>query len=121
MQLEVSGAVRIDPNRMAYVAVEENSVILTCSFLADPRPDVRWLFNNVTIDTNQPRYTVTSIYQNLGSTGNFTEQLNIVSVVREDAGTYTCVGVNTHGSAQARQNLSIIGIQSVTIIHMCTC
>lgn len=112
LQLEVGGAVNDDAERMAYVAVEMKSVIFTCSFLADPMPYVTWLLDDVTIDINQNRYTVTRNYQDLGSIGNFTEQLTIVGVVREDAGTYTCTGINSHGSTQAVQNLTVIGRNS---------
>lgn len=87
--LEVSGGVIL--RRMNYVAVLRERVMLTCSFLADPRPSVTWLLNSTNINTNQAKYRVTKTSEDTGSSRNHTETLMILSVAKEDQGNYTCL------------------------------
>ena len=110
--LEVSGEVEV--RRMNYVAVETGTVVLTCSFLADPRPTVTWQLNGVTINTDQPRrYDIEETFESLGSIGNYTATLTILSVVEGDQGNYTCLGENIHSSPEQpvmdTQPLEVIG------------
>ncbi len=112
LRLEVSGEVVV--RRMNYVAVEGGRVVLTCSFLADPKPTVTWLLDNVNISTDDDkRYTVERRYDSIAPIGNYTETLTILSVVEEDQGNYTCRGENIHSSPQQpvtdTQPLEIIG------------
>lgn len=110
---------RHDPERSAYIAVEENSVTFTCTFLADPLPEsATWLLNGITIQTELKKYTVTRNSENLGSVYNLTEQLTIESVVRQDAGTYRCIGANTHGRSMDEQNLTVIGMVHIMSLYM---
>ncbi len=110
--LEVSGEVVV--RRMNYVAVEGGRVVLTCSFLADPRPTVTWMRDDVTVSTGDARrYAVERRYARIGPIGNYTETLTILSVVEGDQGNYTCRGENIHSSPQQpvmdTQPLEIIG------------
>ena len=108
--LDVSGDVRDDDSRMALVAVELSSVVFRCSFLVDPEPDVVWLQNEQPIDTSQQHYIVNRVYQTAGRPiGNFTETLEISSVVLEDTGDFTCTAANGYGSANATESLVVIG------------
>ena len=111
LDLAVGGAVREDDMRMAYVAVETSPVVLRCTFLADPVPSVTWLLDGVAMDTNQPgRYAVETKYEDTNvPIGNYTQTLTILRVVSQDAGEYTCVGANRHGSLQAMEALVVIG------------
>lgn len=109
--LEVSGVVVEDDRRMAYVAVETSRVNFSCSFLADPVPNVTWLQNGVLIVTNQPRYSVERKGDIMGRPiKNITDILTIKSVVLEDSGNYTCFVSNMLGSSSpAAEELVVIG------------
>lgn len=113
LELEVSGDVTDDDSRMAFVAVELSSVVLRCSFLADPEPNVVWLLNGQPIDTDQPKYYMVDVEYEISNRaiGNFTETLTIISVVMIDSGNYTCMGSNIHGSSLyiATKTLDVIG------------
>lgn len=110
LQIEVGGDVREDEGRMAYVAVESDSVVLRCSCLADPKPSVVWLRDGQVIETDlQPDlYSVETEY-NISNRpiGNFTETLTIIAVM--DSGSYTCSVSNDHGNSQAMEALDVIG------------
>lgn len=117
LELKVGGAVRYDSARTSYVAVEANRVTFTCTFQADPLPRVEWQLDGMTINTEQREYTVSSSYVNMGvPLGNYTEQLTVLSVVRANAGLYTCIGSNSHGSAQADQNLTVLGKRTTSAV-----
>ena len=115
MQLELEGGdVRYDPGRTAWVAVESASVTFRCRYLVDPMPMmVAWQINEVIIDTDDSKYTVTNSCVDMGSVSNCTAQLTVTDVVREDSGLYTCNPSNIHGSAQASDNFTVIGKKSV--------
>lgn len=95
--LNVSGEVMEDEERMAYIVTEKGSVTFTCSFLADPTPNVTWLQDGKSFDTNQPHYIVDKRTTSLGSIGNFQEDLTIISAVLEDSGHYICMVANSLG------------------------
>jgi hypothetical protein len=109
--LEVNGDVIYDENRIAFVVVEQRRVLFTCSFLADPRPNVVWLRNGEPINTSNPqKYTLVREYEiSERPIGNFTETLTIIGAVLNDTGSYTCAGSNTHGDTRALEMLEVIG------------
>ena len=110
LELTVSG--QLELRRGNYVAVEKDMVMLTCSFLADPRPNVTWMRNGTDIRAQtEIRYQTENSYQDLGTIGNYTETLTILSVSNMDEGNYTCLGRNEHGSEMvtADRPLEVIG------------
>ena len=63
---------------------------LTCQFDGNPTPNITWLFNGSTLDTSQPRLSV-SVSGNLAL-------LQISNSVFMDIGYYSCRGNNGIGS-----------------------
>ena len=108
---EVSGDVVFDVDRSAYISIETQSVIFTCTFLADPQPTVEWLLNGRVINTAQPsKYEFDSRYHlDLVSIGNMSEQLTILNVNMDDTGNYTCRGLNEYNSTEATHALVVLG------------
>ncbi len=104
LEIGVSGDVVADNERMAYVALENAVVTLTCSFLADPQPSLQWLHDGRPIDTDQPLN-----YTDLGSIVSVSQQLVIVGATTRDTGDYTCNGTNIHGSTASVETLVVIG------------
>lgn len=98
----------VDYNR-ARAHIEGSTVVLTCSFLADPRPTVEWLHNGMSLTMSSRHLTVIN-YTDLGAIENGTHILTIRDVRREeDNGNYTCRASNSYGDNNDTQNLVILG------------
>ncbi|KAG2462715.1 neural cell adhesion molecule L1-like protein [Polypterus senegalus] len=86
-----------------YTAVEGQKVFIQCEVFGSPRPDVDWLKDDQLISTSDPRYFK---HEN-GS-------LEIINVIKEDSGLYTCWAKNTEGEAAMTGTLAITDATKIT-------
>ena len=72
---------------------------LTCKFDGNPTPNITWFFNGSTLDTSQPRLSV-SVSGNLAL-------LQISNSVFMDTGYYSCRGNNGIGSPATSEAVTL--------------
>ena len=87
---------------------------LTCQFDGNPTPNITWLINSSTLDTSQPRLSV--------SVSGKLALLQISNSVLADIGYYSCHGINGIGSPAISKTVNVIvqGAYSVYIHSMKT-
>lgn len=79
---------------------EGDDAILECQVTGEPRPDLRWYFNNEEIIFINERITMT--HDESGCCA-----LKICSTTPEDKGNYVAKAINLHGEAKAIARLVI--------------
>ena len=81
---------------------------LTCQFDGNPTPNITWLINGSTLDTSQPRLSV-SVSGNLAL-------LQISNSKMVDIGYYSCLGDNGVGSPATSEAVHLI-VQGTYVAH----
>ena len=79
-------------------ALIHTSVELTCKPTGEPKPTIRWLFNDSMNLKSNNRFHITS-------NGN----LRISNVTKADSGNYTCEASNRLGKAARKGHLNVLG------------
>ncbi|KAL0100118.1 hypothetical protein PUN28_019519 [Cardiocondyla obscurior] len=72
---------------------------LTCTVLGNPEPRVYWMKNDQKLDTSDGRYKIRC--------ENGMAYLELYDALPEDAGIYTCVAENTHGTSTTESILRV--------------
>ena len=83
------------PNTNALI---HTTVELTCRPTGEPKPTIRWLFNDSLNLKNNNRFRILS-------NGN----LRISNVTKEDSGSYICEASNGLGKAKRNGHLKVLG------------
>ncbi len=83
--------------------LEGDSVTFKCIASAEPDHFIQWDHNGQIIQTNSSKYILSGMNASM---------LTVINVVLEvDAGEYTCIAINEHGSANVSAILEIQGMQ----------
>lgn len=92
---------------------EDGSLELECFLDANPRPDIKWFYDNKEIKADS-RFSI-----KLDTKGNdsFSAILTIKDLADSDAGAYRCAIVNPHGKGNANFNLKLTGFSSPTFVE----
>lgn len=89
-------------------ATSENITIM-CRMKGAPKPQVKWLYNNQSLNPNDQRITIRFAEEmnRRDTVDMYVAELNIAGVRTEDRGTYTCIASNNGGETKADTNLAV--------------
>lgn len=106
--LGVEGGLYNDSSRGAYVIVSGSSLILSCSFQADPLPSMTWKFNTNRLQSSS-KHEITHTFADNPPIGYGQHNLTVRNIDQTDSGNYTCEVKNMYGTGQIAQTVAVIG------------
>jgi len=88
--------------------VEGSSLILNCTFQADPEPSVQWHRGGNTLPFSD-KYQRTNKFVSYLSIGYSEHTLTVSNIGKSDAGNYTCIASNSYGTNLVAETVEVIG------------
>ena len=86
-----------------------NNVTLACAIRGDPKPQVKWYYNQVPFRANEVNQIVGND-ENVNNTWIVRSTLNLLYVqYTRQHGEYQCLGINQHGNDSETTNLHVNG------------